>query len=306
MHRSTQGLWCHGAAVLLSLSLVDEGQSQGATPADLAKTAPAVSARHPARDESGETIGFVVGNIEYLLVHELAHFIIAEKNVPILGPVENATDYVATLALIREEPLDPAQQDRAERFLLATAGAFEASWQAGTQQGAEVPYWGEHALSIQRYYNIACLLYGSDPAAFASVPKRAGMPTKRAESCIPEYARAAAAFDWLVRTYGRQPSDPAGAATEILYEPPPTAVSASVVRALKSIDLLERITERLHERFMLNQSFTLAMRRCGRAEAAWMPERRELAICYELVDTLYVLGLRAAATNRRQQTARDR
>jgi len=61
-------------------------------------------------------------------------------------------------------------------------------------------------------------------------------------------------------------------ATEILYEPPPTAVSASVVRALKAIELLERITARLHERFTMTQGFTLAMRRCGRAEAAWIPE----------------------------------
>ena len=180
-------------------------------------------------------------------MHELAHFIITEKNVPILGPVENAADYIATLALIREEPLDPAQEDRAEQFLLATAGAFEASWEAGTRLGAEVPYWGEHALSIQRYYNIACLLYGSDPAAFASVPQRAGMPATRAQSCIAEYARAAAAFDWLIGAYGRRPGEPLGMAIEIVYEPPPTTVSASVVRALKSIELLERITKRLQQ-----------------------------------------------------------
>lgn len=286
--------------------LAHEAQSQYLKPIGLGENAASIAERHAARNEADDTIGFVVGNIEYLLVHELAHFVITEKNVPILGPVENAADYMATLALIREEPLDPAQQDRAERFLLATAGAFEASWQAGTHQGTAVPYWGEHALSIQRFYNIACLLYGSDPTAFASVPERAGMPATRAQSCVAEYARAAAAFDWLVGTYGRKPGEPAGAETEILYEPPPTTVSASVVRELKSIELLERITMRLHERFTLNQPFTLAMRRCGRTEAAWMPERRELAICYELVDTLYLLGLRAAATNRRQPRTRDR
>jgi len=294
MQRWTQGIWCHGAAVLIGLSLASQARPQDVALGGLPE------------EGSNDAIGFVVGNIEYLLVHELAHFVISEKNVPILGPVENAADYIATLALIREEPLDPAQQDRAERFLLATAGAFEASWETGTRLGAEVPYWDEHALSIQRYYNIACLLYGSDPTAFASVPQKAGMPATRAQSCIAEYARAAVAFEWLVGAYGRRPGEPLGIATEIVYEPPPTAVSASVVRALKSIELLERITKRLHERFTLERPFTLAMRSCGQPEAAWLPERRELAICYELVDTLYMLGLRAAATNRRQRTARDR
>jgi hypothetical protein len=274
------GRW-QATALLIGLSLANQAQSQDA-------------------------VGFVVGNIEYLLVHELAHFVVTEKNVPILGPVENAADYIATLALIREEPLDPAQEDRAEQFLLATAGAFEASWEAGTRLGAEVPYWGEHALSIQRHYNIACLLYGSDPAAFAGIPQSAGMPATRAQSCIAEYTRAAAAFDWLIGAYGRQPGEPPGTAIEIVYESPPTTVSASVVRALQSIELLERITARLQQRFTLDQPFTLAMRSCGRSEAAWMPERRELAICYELVDTLYLLGLRAAAEKRTRRTTRER
>jgi hypothetical protein len=52
---------------------------------------------------------------------------------------------------------------------------------------------------------------------------------------------------------------------------------------------------RLHERFTIEQSFKLAMRRCGQSEAAWIPERHELVICYELIDTLYLLGRRANA-----------
>jgi len=34
------------------------------------------------------------------------------------------------------------------------------------------------------------------------------------------------------------------------------------------------------------------MRTCGQAEAAWIPDRRELVICHDLVDTLYLLALR--------------
>jgi hypothetical protein len=31
---------------------------------------------------------------------------------------------------------------------------------------------------------------------------------------------------------------------------------------------------------------------CGQGEAAWLPDRRELVICYDLIDRLYLLGLR--------------
>jgi hypothetical protein len=252
---------------------------------------------HQQQSEAGartDTIEFVVGNVEYLLVHEFAHLLISEKNIPIVGPVENAADYIATMALLREEPLDPTQRDRAERFLLAAAKAFSASWEAGTSKGAEIPYWGEHALSIQRYYQIGCLLYGRDPAEFARVPHAFGFSEERAQSCVTEYARASRAIDWVLQTYGRRPGDGPGAESEVVYEKAPTLVSTTVVERLRSIELLERLVARLHERFTLDRPFRLVMRSCGRPEAAWMPDRRELAICYELIDTLYRLGLGAA------------
>jgi len=237
-----------------------------------------------------DDVDFVVGNVEYLLVHELAHLVISDKDVPIVGPIENAADYLATLALIREEPLDPMQGSRAERFLLATASALAAAWDAGTAVGVEVRYWGEHALTIQRYYQIVCLLYGSDPAAFASVPHAAGLPPLRADACVAEFARASGAMDWLLRTYGRQPNDAPSPETQIIYERAPTAVSTAVVSRLKSIELIEKVVARFHERFTLDRPFRLVLRSCGQSNAAWIPERRELAICYELIDALYALA----------------
>jgi hypothetical protein len=241
----------------------------------------------PERDR----IAFVIGNIEFLLLHEIAHFLIEEKNLPIIGPEEHAADYIATLALIREEPLDAAQTDRGLRFLLAAADAFAASWRAGIARGADVPYWGHHALSIQRHYQIACLLYGSDPVAFERVPEVAGLPESRADSCRGEYEKADRSIRWLLATYGRQPGDPPGAHAAVLYEQPQTLVAMRVVETLKSLELLEGTLERLDERFAIGIPFTLVLRTCGEAEAAWVPDRREIVICYDLVDALYLLGL---------------
>jgi hypothetical protein len=72
-----------------------------------------------------------------------------------------------------------------------------------------------------------------------------------------------------------------------------------VLAELRRIELLERIDERLHERFTIEQPFTIAMRACGRAQGAWLPEQREVVICYELIDTLYLLGLRKHETSLR-------
>ena len=261
-------------------------------------SAGAQARRTPARTDPA-VLDFVVGNVEYLLVHEIAHFLIDEKNIPIIGPEEDAADYIATLALLREAPLDPTQQHRALRFLTSAADAFAASWQTGLTAGSDAPYWDSHELSIQRYYQIACLLYGSDPVTYAAVPQISGLPDTRARGCASEYAKADESIQWLLTTFGRQEGDKPSAATTIVYDDPPSRVSASVLEELRRIDLLERIDERLHERFTIEQPFTMAMRRCGKAQGAWLPEQRELLICYELVDTLYLLGLRKQETSLR-------
>jgi hypothetical protein len=258
----------------------------------------AAQARASAARSDAAVLDFVVGNVEFLLVHEIAHFLIDEKEVPIIGPQESAADYIATLALIREDPLDPAQTDRAMRFLRATADAFAESWRTGAAVGADVPYWGAHALSIQRYYQIVCLLYGSDPQAFASEAEEAALPVARAQDCIAEYARADAAMAWLLANYGRLPDDDPGAAIEIVYGDAPTRTSAAVLREIRAIELFERVTERLRMRFMLERPFTLSIRSCRQPQAAWLPAERELVICYELVDALYVLGMRTRQADR--------
>jgi hypothetical protein len=236
-------------------------------------------------------IEFAIGNVEFALVHELAHFLIDEKDVPIIGSEESAADYIATLALIREDPLDPEQQDRALEFLVAAADAFAIAWHTGAAAGAEAPYWEGHALSIQRYYQVACLLYGSDTQRFERVPEIAGLPATRARSCPGEFAAANRSIDWLLDVYGRQRGDPPGGATAVVYERPRTLVATRVLQRLQSLQLLERIVARLHERFTLERPFTVVMRDCGRGEAAWLPERREVVLCYDLIDRLYVMAL---------------
>jgi putative metallopeptidase DUF4344 len=238
-------------------------------------------------------IEFVVGNLEYLLVHEIGHFVIAEREIPIVGPLENAADYIATLALIREEPLDPLRSDRPLTFLVATAKGFEEAWRTGVSVDAEVPYWGAHALTIQRYYQILCLLYGSDPERFARAAEVASLPAARAHDCVTEYARAASAYEWLLANYGRKPDDGEGAAIEIVYGPPPTRTSKTILEAVKSIQLFERVSERLRQKFTLREPFKLVTRTCGQSQAAWVPADRELVICYELVDALYLLAIQA-------------
>lgn len=248
--------------------------------------APAFAA--PAAASDDRTL-FVAGNVEFLLIHELGHLVISEFGVPVFGPEEVAADYIAVAALLRQKQAGGERGDRARAYLFAAAEALNASWQRGQDAGADVPYWGAHALNIQRFYQIGCLVYGSDPVAYADLPARIGLPPARAEGCPAEYAQAARSFAWLLETYGRPDGPPTGHQIDIEYGATRSRVQQDLLDELRALGSIEFTVGRVNSLFPLKAPARLVMRNCGRPEAAWQGATRELVICYELLDTFYRL-----------------
>jgi len=238
---------------------------------------------------------FVFGNVQFVLLHELAHLLINEKKVPILGSEEYAADYIAAMMLIRPPVSPVVGYETLLRFAVDTADGFVIAWDAAARLDAPVPYWGTHALTVQRFSTIACLLYGSDPERFPALPERVQMLPERARSCPVEYGKATFAVDWLFATYARKANDPSGAAVGVRYEPPPTRTSQAWLDAIRSQGFVERTMQRFEEFFALDEPMNLVMRSCQQPQAAWMPETRELVFCYELLDAYALMGARQRA-----------
>jgi hypothetical protein len=235
-------------------------------------------------------VEFVLGNAQFVLLHELAHLVIAEAGIPIIGREESAADHIAAMLLIRPPYPPSAGNNTLLKFALNAADGFGIAWQQGSNLGAVVRYWGTHSLTVQRFYTVSCLLYGSDPERFAALPEMVQMPMERAETCPVEYEKAAYAMDWLFATYARAEGDPPGAPMEIRFEPPPTRISQQLLEAVRNQGFIDDTFRRFSEVFALKAPATFIMRSCRQAQAAWLPETRELIFCYELLDTYWLLS----------------
>lgn len=244
--------------------------------------------RHSSLDPA--RVDFVLGSFQFTLLHELAHVAIGDLDVPIIGPEESAADYLATLVLI--QPPLPSAFDPAQRrgFAVTAADAFLVIWQLAESHGVTPPYWDLHGLSIQRFYTIACLLYGSDPERFDSIPELAEMPVPRSAGCQAEYARARKSLEWLVSFAERGDAQRPHATMSVRYEPPHSQTSAEITQEIRGIQLVERTLRGFNETVPLDDDATVVLRSCGTPEAAWKAERRELVFCYELLDTYYLLS----------------
>lgn len=266
--------------------------------ADPVRAQPAsAEARARAYDEG--RVEFVIGNIEFVLVHELAHVLIEDLDLPVIGAEESAADYIATAALLRADQFDPERVQRAQDFLLATANGLATQWNVGLRTGKEIQFWDSHLLTIQRFYDLICLVHGSDPETFAGLPDRVGMPKQRAAQCEAEYAKAEKSLIWLLDNYGRQQGDPPSAPIDLRFERAPTRVSADLAERIEASGAVQNTLERMRERFPIEKPFAVVFRACRNPQASWLPEPREVVICYELVDNYYLLGGDSSVSFRR-------
>jgi putative metallopeptidase DUF4344 len=134
----------------------------------------------------------VMSAMFFTFFHELGHGAIAMFKLPAVGREEDAVDQLAALVLLKAGPKGPA---------MAILGAeFFHLW---AESGSKTPYFDEHSLDDQRFYNVMCLVYGSDPSKFGQMIGPKGLPESRARRCQGEYTKISAAWDTLLKGHWR-------------------------------------------------------------------------------------------------------
>jgi len=130
------------------------------------------------------------GPTVFVLLHESGHAVFDLLKVPILGKEEDAADNFAGVALLR------MGNGVALRMLRGTAWAYAQD--ARGRKLDESDFADVHGLDSQRFYNVICMAYGSDPEFFAAAVKRGGLPQERADECPGEYQQARYAIQKLI------------------------------------------------------------------------------------------------------------
>ena len=103
---------------------------------------------------------------------------------------KRAADQVAAYVLLR------AGQGVARRVL--TGAAWMYKHEASTRSPDESDFADVHGLDVQRFYNVLCMAYGSDPEAFGGIIEKGYLPKDRAEGCGEEYAQVGYAVQKLI------------------------------------------------------------------------------------------------------------
>lgn len=145
-----------------------------------------------------DELSLAIGNNTFsIMLHEIGHALVDILELPITGREEDAVDQFSVVSLLEFD-------DLGHEALIDFAG-FWGGLAAETETSlAELPFYDEHSLSSQRFYDILCLAYGSDPTNLAFLVEEGLLPEQRAVRCADEFDKILNAWEILLDPYVRE------------------------------------------------------------------------------------------------------
>lgn len=124
---------------------------------------------------------YIKARLQLILLHATGHALIDQLKLPPPMDVEEAVDQlVATLILLGMKNEDDPEQ--LTHMLAMNAAGFKAD--PSVQPAYNRDYFSEkHGWNEERYSNVLCMIYGSDPKKYASIIDQGLLPESRATSC---------------------------------------------------------------------------------------------------------------------------
>ena len=137
-------------------------------------------------------IDALIGPFLDVFLHEAGHAVLRSLKIPLFGRQEDAADQFSTYILLRFD------KDEARRLILGSAYQYKGDLSSPTVTIKQQAFADEHGTSAQRFFNLLCTAYGSDPKLFKDVVEKGFLPEDRAIGCEQEYAQLSHAFDSLI------------------------------------------------------------------------------------------------------------
>lgn len=218
-------------------------------------------------EQQTAALNFVLNNTHHVLLHEVGHMLVHQLDLPVLGKEEDAVDMLATITMLNMPEMGQALIDTMD-------GWSYSSKTRETRSYANSDLYDEHSLDIQRSFTIACLMVGKDMEQFGRIATLNNVPRDRQERCEEDYRVAQHGWDKVLSPYTKTgPS----AAIKIVY----AKSSAPYAQKFRQSRLLEKVAGWLGANFTLPGQVNLSMDECNEANAFYVPDDKEVIICYE-------------------------
>jgi hypothetical protein len=218
---------------------------------------------------------FVVGNVLFAFVHEMAHALVHEMDLPVLGKEEDAADTFAGLTMLK------MGTSLSHRVVVEASKAWFMMDKRDRREGTQPDAWDAHGLDEQRAYHIVCLLVGSNKEQFKDLADETNLPEERRETCeIYDYKVASLSWQKALQSHRRGIEQPRQQ-IEVTYSPGKDDLGV-YEQVFRSVRILETVANHAAEAYAWPHPLGLEMTTCGESGAQFQPANRKVLLCYEL------------------------
>jgi hypothetical protein len=221
------------------------------------------------------TTEFTLGNSLFALLHEMAHGLISDLGLPVLGREEDAADAFATVAILE------MKSEFTHRVLVNAAKSWMIIDRRSRESGEPMVFYDAHGLDLQRAYNIICLMVGSDPDQFDDLANEVNLPEDRRGTCQGDYSNASWSWSKALASYLRSPEE-----ERVNYQFVYGKAERSLdifEQAFRAAGMLERVTN-YASKYAWRKPFAIEARTCGDSGAQWELQEHKIDFCYELAN----------------------
>ncbi len=137
----------------------------------------------------------VIGQLIYVVGHEMGHAMFDLLNVPLFGRPEDAADQFGAFLMLK------LGKDQARRVIGGAAYTYKDYVEVKKVAVPQTAFADVHGAPMQRLYNMLCMAYGADPKDFSDLVDKGYLPAQRAKSCHNEFGEVNFAFQQLIVPY---------------------------------------------------------------------------------------------------------
>ncbi|SFV35240.1 Putative metallopeptidase [Devosia crocina] len=227
-----------------------------------------------SKAQRNDIIRFAANNSLFVLYHEMAHLLIDQLRLPVLGKEEDAADHMATWTLLRHRTAeaDTVLADAAEGWILSGIAYGSGEYEAD--------FFGAHSLDKQRAYQIVCLMVGSDDTAFRPIANQYAIDRDRQDTCHYDYETVDRSLRAVLDEH--RVDSGTGTKVDVTYHDAGGRLRFAA-DAFRSSGVFDRVAEDLRSTYKLRRPVRFNAKRCGEANAYYDPATVEIIFCYELM-----------------------
>ena len=227
-----------------------------------------------SKSQRQDIIRFAANNSLFVLYHEMAHLLVDQLRLPVLGKEEDAADNVATWTLLNQ------RSPEADKVLADAAQGWVLSGVAYGSGDYEADFFGAHSLDKQRAYQIVCLMVGSDETAFRPIANQYAIDRDRQDTCYFDYDLVDRSLRSVLDEHMIESGT--GATVNVTYHDAGGRLKLAA-DAFRSSGVFDRVADELASTYKLRRPVKFNAKRCGEANAYYDPDTIEIIFCYELM-----------------------